>query len=215
MGRRSLPKIDPALDLSRHLLTLELLPSPWNPAAIFGRAAPVEIEVGSGKGLFLAAAAAAEIEKDFLGIEISERYARFAASRLAKRELDNARMLAADAQWVFGKLIPDAVLAAVHVYFPDPWWKARHRRRRVMNETFVRDVERTLLPGGKLHFWTDVEEYYRSALETLAAATKLSGPFDVPERPADHDLDYRTNYERRTRLHGRPVYRCELRKNSP
>ena len=210
MGRRSLPKIDPALDLSRHLLTQEHLPAPWNPAAIFGRTAPLEIEVGSGKGLFLAAAAATEIEKDFLGIEISDRYARYAASRLAKRNLDNARMVAADAQWVFAKLVPDAVLAAVHVYFPDPWWKARHRRRRVMNESFVRDVERALLPGGKLHFWTDVEEYYRSALETLAAATKLSGPFDVPERPADHDLDYRTNYERRTRLHGRPVYRCEF-----
>ncbi len=210
MGRRSLPRIDSTLDLTVHYLLFEQLPDPWNPAALFPNSLPLEIEVGSGKGLFLAAAAANEPDKNFIGIEIAERYARYAASRLAKRELTNARMVASDAERFFHNLVPANVLAAVHVYFPDPWWKARHRKRRVMNETFLRDVERTLLPGGKLHFWTDVEEYYFSALETVRAATTLLGPFGVPERPADHDLDYRTNYERRTRLHGQPVYRCEL-----
>ncbi|HZZ74178.1 MAG TPA: tRNA (guanosine(46)-N7)-methyltransferase TrmB [Pirellulales bacterium] len=212
MGRRSLPKLDPTLDLSRHLQVFEPWPENWQPESRFARPAPLEIEVGSGKGLFMAAAATAEPEKNFIGIEIAERYARYAASRLKKRGLENAYMVAANAERVFQELISAASLAAVHVYFPDPWWKARHRRRRVMNESFVRNVERVLLPGGKLHFWTDVEEYYEATLELLRAVTTLNGPHAVPERPADHDFDYRTNYERRTRIHGAPVYRSEFRK---
>ena len=212
MGRRSLPRIDPALDLSGHYLLFEQLPVPWDPGRLFPRVAPLEIEVGSGKGLFLAAAAANEPEKNFLGIEIAERYAVYAAARLAKRNLSNARMVAANAERVFRELIPSESLAAVHVYFPDPWWKARHRKRRVINETFMGDVERTLVRGGVFHFWTDVEEYYEFGLATIEKFTTLAGPFDVPERPAENDLDYRTNYERRTRLHGQRVFRCEFHK---
>ena len=113
---------------------------------------------------------------------------------------------------IFAELIPDTSLAAVHVYFPDPWWKKRHRKRRVMNETFMQHIERTLLPGGALHFWTDVEEYFQTTLELLAAHTQLTGPIAVPETPAEHDLAYRTHFERRMRLTNEPVYRSEFRK---
>ena len=212
MGRRTLRKLDPALDLSRHLLTWEQLPNPWDVVALFGRSAPLEVEVGSGKGLFMSAAAAGDPASDFLGIEVATKYARYAAARLARRGLANARLLHGDALRLFHELLPDGVLRAVHVYFPDPWWKARHRKRRVLNEALVKDVERTLLPGGTLHFWTDVEEYYRSSLDLLAAQTRLAGPFPVQEKPADHDLDYRTHFERRMRLHGEAVYRAEFRK---
>ena len=172
----------------------------------------MEIEVGSGKGLFLAAASAAQPDRDFLGVEIAARYARYAAARLARRELTNAMLVHGDAQRLFRELVPDACLAAVHVYFPDPWWKARHKKRRVMNEAFVREVERTLMPGGTLHFWTDVEEYFATTLELLAASTWLNGPLPVAEQPAQHDLDYRTHFERRMRLHGETVHRAEFRK---
>jgi tRNA (guanine-N7-)-methyltransferase len=212
MGRRALRPIDPELDLSRHLLVLEQLAQPWDAAALFGRQAPLEIEVGSGKGLFLSAAAAGDPGANFLGIEIMAKYARFAAARLAQRELTNARLIHGDAQHFFKAWLPNASLRAVHVYFPDPWWKARHKKRRVMNESFVRDVERTLVPGGRLHFWTDVEEYFNTSLELLAATTGLTGPYEVAEKPADHDLDYRTHFERRMRLHAAPVYRAEFAK---
>jgi tRNA (guanine-N7-)-methyltransferase len=212
VARRALRKVDPSLDLSEHLLAFDDLPAPWDAAALFGRVGPLEVEVGSGKGLFLRTAAAARPETDFLGIEVAEKYARFAAASLKKAGLGNARVVAADALRVFAERLPDASLAAVHVYFPDPWWKKRHKKRRVMRESFVRDVERVLAPGGRLHFWTDVEEYFRSTLELIAACSRLAGPLDVPERPAQHDLDYRTHFERRVRRHAQPVFRSEFRK---
>ena len=214
MGRRSLPKVDPTLDLSRHLKTLDELPSPWDAVVLFERRAPLEIEVGSGKGLFLASASASNPDRDFLGIEVVHKYARFAASRLAKQELPNARMVAGDALWVFRELLPDASVAAVHVYFPDPWWKKRHHKRRVMNEPFLADVSRVLEPGGALHFWTDVAEYFEQSLELIAQQALLEGPFDVPEREALHTLDYRTHFERRMRLHDEPVYRSLFTKTA-
>lgn len=212
MGRRALRKIDPRIDLARHLKTFEDLPRPWDAEALFGRKADVEVEVGSGKGLFLRSAAAARPEVDFLGIEIAPRYARFAAAHLARDGLPNAMVVIADALRVFAEILPDECLAAVHLYFPDPWWKRRHKKRRVLRESFVRDVERTLRPGGLLHYWTDVEEYFRIGLALIADQTRLMGPFDVPEAPAQGELDYRTHFERRTRLGGRPVFRAMFRK---
>ncbi len=212
MGRRALRRVDPAIDLSNHLVAFEDLPRPWDSAALFGRTAPLEVEVGSGKGLFLLNAARQRPDVDFLGIEIVRNYAVFSASRLAKRDIPNALLCDCDAQQVFRELLPAEAVAAVHVYFPDPWWKSRHRRRRVMNAGFLAEIERTLQTGGVLHFWTDVEEYFHSTLELVAAETNLRGPFDVEERPAEHDLDYRTNYERRKRQREAPIYRVEFRK---
>jgi len=210
MGRRTLPRIDPALDYSDYLKTFDELPRPWDSEAVFGRGAPLVVEVGSGKGLFVRSSAVAHPETDYLGIEVAGKFAHFAAARLAKSGAANARIVHGDALRIFRELLPDASLAAVHVYFPDPWWKKRHKKRRVMNESFLKDVERTLAAGSRLHFWTDVEEYYLTTLELIAATTGLAGPFDVPERTAEHDLDYRTHFERRMRLHGEPVYRSEF-----
>jgi len=210
VGRRALPKIDPSLDLGPRLKTFDDLPRPWDAAALFGRSAALEVEVGSGKGLFLRSAAAAYPDVNFLGIEISHKYARFAAAGLVKRGLTNATIVSGDALRIFAELLPDASLQAVHVYFPDPWWKKRHRRRRVVCAPFVRDVQRVLRPGGSFHLWSDVEEYFRTSLELIAAETSLSGPIDEPELPAQHDMDYRTHFERRMRLNGEPVYRARF-----
>jgi tRNA (guanine-N7-)-methyltransferase len=214
MGRRALRKVDPAVDLTGYLRTFDDLPSPWRAEPLFGRSAPLEVEIGTGKGLFLRGAAAARPECDFLGLEILKKYAAFAAAGLARRGLRNAVVVSGDGLRVFAERLPDESLAAVHVYFPDPWWKKRHKKRRVMRETFLRDIERTLKPGGRLHFWTDVEEYFLSTLELLAVRTGLAGPFDVPESLPEHELDYRTHFERRTRLEGEPVYRTEFEKRA-
>lgn len=212
MARRALRKIDPTLDLSGIARTLEQLPRPWNATALFNRDAPLEIEIGSGKGLFLSSAAAARPEHNFLGIEVVRKYALATAARAARKGLENVRVLAGDGLRFMAEFIPNESADAVHIYFPDPWWKKRHRKRRVFKPSLVRDVERVLRPGGALHFWTDVEEYFHESLALLAAETRLTGPLTVEPREADHDLDYRTHYERRTRLAGLPVFRSEFRK---
>jgi tRNA (guanine-N7-)-methyltransferase len=212
MARRALRKINPSVDLARNLKTPEQLPRPFAPETLFGRSAPLEVEIGSGKGLFLRSAALARPEIDFLGVEIAARYAEFAAAGLAKRSIANAIVVVGDAVELFDQWIPDGVLAAVHLYFPDPWWKRRHKKRRVIQESFVPQIERTLKPGGSLHFWTDVEEYYHTALALIAQETRLEGPIAVAETPSTGDMDYRTHFERRTRLGGQPVYRSEFRK---
>ena len=178
----------------------------------FWASAPLEIEVGTGKGLFLAHAVAAVPTHDFLGIEISRKYARFAAARLARLECGNGKVVQGDGVQLFHDRLVDGSVEAVHVYFPDPWWKLRHRKRRVMHEGFLADVQRVLRPGGALHFWTDVQEYFDTTLELIRQTTQLAGPTIPGERPSEHDLDYRTHFERRVRLQNLPVYRSEFRK---
>jgi len=212
MGRRALRKIDPNLDLSFHYRELEAIPKPWQSDQIFGRVAPLEVEVGSGKGLFLRQVSVAHPERDFIGLEVSQKYARFSAAGLAKLGVRNAIVIHGDALRFFAEWLPDCSVEAVHVYFPDPWWKKRHKKRRVMKESFLRDVERVLTPGGRLHFWTDVEEYFQTTLELLRANTRLTGPFPVPEHTPQHDMDYRTHFERRVRLQGGTIYRAEFAK---
>ncbi len=215
MGRRALRKIEPTLDLKNHLRTVEELPLPCSAATLFNCDLPLEVEVGSGKGLFMQNAAQSHPDRCYLGIEVMRKYAHYCAARLARHELPNALMVHGDGLRVFHEYLRDQTVAAVHVYFPDPWWKARHRKRRVMNEQLLKDVQRVLVPGGQLHFWTDVAEYYETSLELIAAKTSLIGPLPVPERPATGDLDYQTHFERRTRLHAEAVYRAEFRTAAP
>ncbi len=212
MGRRALRKINPNLDLSFHFRTLEDLPAPFDPQAVFPHPGPLEVEVGSGKGLFMERVSGALPDRNFVGIEISRKYARFSAARLARHGRTNAILIQGDGLRFFCEWLGEATLAAVHVYFPDPWWKKRHHKRRVMREEFLRDIQRTLKPAGELHFWTDVQEYFEETLALLAACTTLEGPLEPSETPAQHDLDYRTHFERRMRLHGEPVYRSLFRK---
>ncbi len=212
MGRRALKKIDKSVDLSNHLKRLEQL-IPWNPDELFGRSAPLEVEVGSGKGLFMQSASAGCPDHNYLGTEIAFKYAEFAAYGLAQQKSSNAVMMAGDAQPLFYEHFKDETIHAVHVYFPDPWWKRRHRKRRIMNKDFLLQVIRVLVPGGTLHFWTDVQEYFDSALEMIdAELPQLRGPVPVDEKASEHEFDYRTHFERRMRMHDEAVYRCQFKK---
>jgi tRNA (guanine-N7-)-methyltransferase len=206
----------PTIDVSAHLIEPEaaprLLGAPaperidW--AALFGNDHPVELEVGPGKGLFLANAARAHPDRNFFGVEIARKYARLAAERLAKQGLPNAKVWAGDIRDVLYRRVPDRSLRAVHVYFPDPWWKKRHKKRRVFTGALVAEVERVLRPGGELHVASDVEEYFALMRELIAASPAFH------ERPApdvkvpEHDLDYLTNFERKYRIEGRPIFRA-------
>jgi tRNA (guanine-N7-)-methyltransferase len=160
--------------------------------------------------LHLLNASAAHPERLYLGLEISKKYAHFAAYRLARQERPNARIVRGDGMQFMADFVNDLSVTAVHIYFPDPWWKERHRRRRVINPEMVRNIQRVLVEGGTFHFWTDVEEYFETACQTIAEHSDFRGPLEVPERQAEHDMDYRTHFERRMRLNDHPVFRARF-----
>lgn len=211
MGRRSLPKIDRSISVEDHFVELEDMQPPWSAGEFFGHDGPLEIEIGSGKGLYLLNASGEHPDRLYLGVEISKKYGRFAAYRFAKSERRNARIIRGDAMRFMNEFAGDSSAEAVHIYFPDPWWKERHRRRRIVSPQVVQDIQRVLKPGGTFHFWTDVEEYFESALEIIQAHSDLEGPLDVTEKVATHDMDYRTHFERRMRLNDHPVFRSRFR----
>jgi tRNA (guanine-N7-)-methyltransferase len=194
--------------LAPFLLATPAAPAPLSFKEIFGNDHPVEAEVGFGKGLFLLRASLACPQVNFLGIEIVRKYQLFTATRFAKRALTNVRLACADARIFLRDFIAADALQAIHVYFPDPWWKKRHRKRRVFTAEFARECERALCKSGRLHVATDVEEYFEVITETVTQNTRLRAiPAPGGAEPAD-DLDYLTNFERKARKQGLPVFRA-------
>jgi tRNA (guanine-N7-)-methyltransferase len=208
-----MPRSRITIDVSNHLIDpgrLSEAAAPIEWAGLFGNANPVELEIGSGKGLFLVSAAKSRPAVNYLGIELSRKYAIHAAGALARNELGNAKVWCGDARLIMGSLVPDQSLLGVHVYFPDPWWKSRHKKRRVFTALLVRAIERTLQPGGVLSVASDVQEYFGVICGLIGA----SGRFDEQAPPAPvepaHTLDYLTHFERKYRLEGRPIYQARF-----
>jgi len=197
----------PIPDLKPYFQTLNDLDGPIDFPAFFGNRNPVEIDVGCGRGLFLVNASKANPSVNYLGIEIDYKEGRRGARRLSKREAPNARVLGGDVATVFDKHIVPQSVAAVHVYFPDPWWKRRHRRRRVFTDVLVERMVRVLATGGLVHSWTDVDEYF----EVIRALMDNDPRFETLPMPQEvapqHDLDYRTSFERKKRQAGYTIRR--------
>ncbi len=198
----------PPEELAPYLLELPEPPAPLDWPAVFGNDHPVEVEVGFGKGLFLLTEGQRRPEVNFLGIEIERKYTLFTATRIAKRALGNVRLACADAKRFFREGIGDASVQAVHVYFPDPWWKKRHHKRRLFNEEFTAQCLRVLRPGGRLHIASDVAEYFAIMKELLSQEPRWKELPPPQEHQPEHDLDYLTNFERKYRQQGRPIYRA-------
>ena len=193
----------PLEELAPYLLPVPDPPAPIDWAALFGNDRPVELEVGFGKGLSLLTAAVANPDVNFVGVEVVRKYQLFTATRTAKRDLRNVRLACADARLFLRDCVGAGSLRAVHVYFPDPWWKKRHHKRRVFTPEFAAQCERVLAPGGRLHLATDVEEYFGLMREALAP---LAGLRPAPE--LGFAVDCRTNFERKALEGGRSVYRA-------
>jgi tRNA (guanine-N7-)-methyltransferase len=175
-------------------------------AELFGNDHPVEVEIGSGKGLFLISAAMQTPSRNFLGIEIACKFAQFTAGRLAQYSLSNARIARVDARLVFAELLDAASVASVHIYFPDPWWKRRHKKRRLFTDSLVHQIARALTPGGQLRIASDVEEYFLQMQALIAARAVFQTIHDV-----ELEENRLTNFERKYRLAGKPIWRCNYR----
>ena len=176
---------------------------------VFGQNHSVEIEVGCGKGLFLLTAAMANPDVNFFGIEIVRKYQLYTATRIAIRRLPNVRVACTDARILLRDRVSPRSVQAIHVYFPDPWWKKRHHKRRVFTPEFVASCAAALKPGGMLYLATDVEEYFRLMSELCGLRPDLRETTITPP-PAADGMDYLTNFERKARLVGQPVFRAKF-----
>ncbi|WP_019916473.1 tRNA (guanosine(46)-N7)-methyltransferase TrmB [Methyloversatilis discipulorum] len=164
-------------------------------AAAFGRRAPVVLEIGFGMGFTTAEIAAARPDTDFIGIEVHGPGVGNMFKLIAEQQLANVRVIQHDAVEVLRDMIPDGSLAGVHVYFPDPWPKKRHLKRRLIQAPLVAQLATKLAPGGYLHCATDIEDYGQQMLDVLSAEPLLENTADgFAPRP-----DYRplTKFEAR------------------
>ncbi len=151
---------------------------PWRAApldldAAFGRHAPKIVEIGFGMGETTAKIAAARPEQDFLGIEVHGPGVGSLCKLVAEGGLGNVRIVRHDAVEVLRDMIPEGALAGIHVFFPDPWRKKRHHKRRLIQPDFAALAAARLAPGGYLHCATDWEDYAHWMLEVLAAEPLL------------------------------------------
>ncbi|HET9978532.1 MAG TPA: tRNA (guanosine(46)-N7)-methyltransferase TrmB [Burkholderiaceae bacterium] len=146
---------------------------PLDARAVFGRTAPLVVEVGFGMGAATAAIAAAQPEHDFLGIEVHEPGVGALLQRIDAMQLPNLRIVRHDAVEVLASMVAPGSLAGVNLFFPDPWPKKRHWKRRIVQPAFAALVASRLAPGGRWHCATDWASYAEQMLEVLSAEPAL------------------------------------------
>lgn len=189
---------------------LPFRPEPVNLAQVFGRKAPQIVEIGFGMGQATAQIAQARPDDDFIGIEVHAPGVGSLCKLIDEGGIANLRIVQHDAVEVLRDMIPEASLAGVHIYFPDPWPKKRHHKRRLVQGPFVKLIASRLAPGGYLHCATDWEEYAQQMLEVLSAEPLLANTAEgFAPKP-----DYRplTKFENRGIKLGHGVWDVVFRK---
>ena len=154
------------------------------PAAVFGREAPLVLEIGSGMGDATAQIAKARPDSDFVAVEVHGPGIGSLLKLIGKEQLKNLRVIRHDALEVLDKMIPDGALAGIHLFFPDPWPKKRHHKRRLLQPAFAALAARKLAPGGYLHAATDWEDYASQIAEVLMAQPGLHRENGAHARPS-------------------------------
>jgi tRNA (guanine-N7-)-methyltransferase len=183
-----------------------------DPAQIFGNPRPTRLEIGFGNGEALVALATADPECNFLGVEMHRPGVGHLLLALERQGIDNLRVLRRDATELLHQALPAASLDGVYLFFPDPWPKQRHHKRRIVQPPFLADLARVLRPGGSLHMATDWEDYAQHMLTLLEAAREFdntAGPGRYAPRPQQRPL---TRFERRGRRLGHGIWDLVFRR---
>ncbi len=150
------------------------------PRELFDRPAPLEVELGAGRGDFIIARAAANPGRNFLAVELAGTIAQLMAIRAGRAGVTNLRVVRMDARPLVHLMLPEASVTAYHVYFPDPWPKERHVKHRLFTPAFAAGLIRTLAPDGRLFVATDVAAYAEGIFATLLAAGFVRAESAVP-----------------------------------
>lgn len=191
-------------------IELAYVPQPLDLDAFFGRAAPKIVEIGFGMGATTAEIAQAHPENDYLGIEVHMPGVGSLCKLIAEQQIGNLRIARHDAVEVLRDMIPEGRLAGIHVFFPDPWPKKRHHKRRLLQPALVSLLASRLRPGGYLHTATDWQDYAEQMLAVLSSEALLenTAPGFAP-RP-----DYRpqTKFEQRGLRLGHGVWDVVFRR---
>lgn len=182
---------------------LEVLPL----AALFPVCQPVEVELGSGDGSFMAAYAKSHPETNFVGVERLLGRLRKLDRKAGRAELSNLRLIRIEASYFVEFMLPKEEITALHLYFPDPWPKRRHHKNRLVNERFPGVVAHCLKPGGTVYLRTDNRPYFDQMLECFGAARA----FEAIETPADLK-GFTTDFERGFNARGIPTLHAAYRK---
>ncbi len=154
------------------------------PQAVFGRTAPLVLEIGSGMGETSARIAAERPDTDFIAVEVHGPGVGGLLKLVDREQLKNVRVIRHDALEVLEKMIPDGALAGIHLFFPDPWPKKRHHKRRLVQPAFAALAARKLAPGGTLHAATDWQDYADHMLAVLSAEPGLERVEGAAARPS-------------------------------
>ncbi len=178
-----------------------------DPAAWFGSAGSIELEIGCGKGGFLLDRARSHPDIRLLGIEWANKYCNYCADRLLRANLTNARAMRTDAQYFVMHHLPEQVLSVMHVYHPDPWPKKRHHKRRLFQPDFIEAALRATESNGRWYVQSDHAEYFEWITEMLNVRSELT-PFDW-DGPGSLTGDGwgGTNFEIKYVREGRSIYR--------
>jgi tRNA (guanine-N7-)-methyltransferase len=198
-----------SLPAGDHLLAA--LSAPLDLERLVPGAGAWEVEIGFGKGRYLLGRAVANPERRFLGIELVSEYHQLFVSRARRRGAANWLALRGEALYLLAAVLPTAFATAVHVYFPDPWPKSRHHKRRLLDAETVDLVLGLLIPGGRLWFATDFLDYGELVATLLAGHPEL----EVVRRDHPWDGGARTNYEAKYVVEGRPILRLEATLRRP
>ncbi len=180
---------------------------------IFGRTGPVHIEIGSGKGTFLLKQAGARPGDNFLGIEWARKYYRYAVDRIGRWGLKNVRIMRTDAAVFLADFIPDNSVDFFHIYFPDPWPKKRHHKRRLICPDNLEHLIRCLKTGGRLKIATDHADYFEVIQKLISNEDKGLEEIQFhPTAGADTGEWVGTNFERKYLEDQRPIYTLAVKK---